>query len=394
MPAKRLDRRLYDLLETPRPRGAGRWVQYALFTLIVVNVVAVVLETVPAYAAAYRLEFLWLEIVSVAIFLVEYLARLYACVRSPIQRFRHPVKGRLRYALTPYALIDLAAILPLFLFAFTGVDLGELRVVRLLRVLKLMRYAPATAALGRVVYNERKALAGTAILFVILLLLASTAVYFAERKAQPQTFGSIPAAMWWAMAALTTVGYGDVTPITPLGRIVGGFVTLLGIGVIALPTGIIAGAFIEEHKRRDFVVNWSLIASVPFFRSLTAQEIADLATHIEAQYARPGDEIVRKGEEGDALYIVSSGEVEVDLGPERDPAALGEGEFFGEMALLAGGPRRATVRAVTECKLLRLGAEPLHAIMREHPEIGTLVRETAAQRAAGRARAGRAGGEG
>ncbi len=150
-------------------------------------------------------------------------------------------------------------------------------------------------------------------LFILAVTVAAALVVWIFAQGEFDSFGT---SLWWAAQTVTTVGYGDVTPITPLGRVIGGFVTLLGIGVIALPTGIIAGAFIEEHKRRDFVVNWSLIAAVPFFRTLAVAEIIDLAGHIEPIYARPGDEIVRRGEEGDALFIISSGEVEVDLGPE------------------------------------------------------------------------------
>ena len=319
MPAKRLNRRLYELLEARSLHGWGGILQGALILLILVNVLAVILETVEPIAKANAALFHWFEIVSVVIFAIEYATRLYAATASPREQFHHPLWGRLRFALTPMAIIDLVAIMPLFFLVLAGVDLGSLRLVRILRILKLMRYSPAMAMLGRVVYNERKGLAGAFIIFIVLLLLASTVGYYAEREGQPKTFGSIPEAMWWAMAALTTVGYGDVTPMTTLGRIVAGFVALLGIGVIALPVGIIASAFVEENKRREFTVTWTLLTEVPFFQQLMAPRIADLVRVMRPRFVSANEIIVRKGDEGDSMFIIASGEVEVDLGPGREP---------------------------------------------------------------------------
>jgi voltage-gated potassium channel len=214
--ARRASRRVYDLLESRNLRGWRLVVQGGLILLILANVVAVVLETVEPLAQAHADAFETFEIVSVAIFAVEYVARLYACIENPRDKFRHPLWGRLRFALTPLALVDLLAILPLFLQLVFGADVSSLRMLRILRVFKLMHYSPSMAMLGRVLYNERKGLGGAFVIFTVLLLLSAALAYFVERDAQPKTFGSIPDAMWWAMAALTTVGYGDVTPATPL----------------------------------------------------------------------------------------------------------------------------------------------------------------------------------
>lgn len=377
---RRLGPTLYRLLEGHRLRGWTAVVQGALFLLILVNVLAVVLETVERIERAHLLFFEWLEWVSVAIFLLEYLARLYACTSGPDPRYHHPVWGRVRFALTPMAIVDMVAIAPLFLLLALGVNLGSLRILRLLRVLKLMRYSPATASLGRVIYNERKSLGGALVIFSVVLLLSSTATYYAERAAQPVTFGSIPAAMWWAMAALTTVGYGDAMPSTPLGRVMGSLITLVGIGVIALPTGIVASAFLEESKRRDFTVTWSLLAAVPFFQQLKAPRIADLVRIVRPRYVRGGEVIMRHGDEGDSMFVIASGSVEVDLGTGREPVVLRAGEFFGELALLERVTRTATVRALDECRLLELEAKDLNLLMKQHPELDVAVRRIAAER--------------
>lgn len=377
---ERRGRRLYEILEGGRFRGATLVVQVALVTLIVGNVAAVVLETVEPFHRAHHQALERFEMLSVALFVLEYGARVYAAPAGPRHDHHHPVWGRLRFCLTPMALIDLVAILPPFLFLAFGVHVGVLRVLRVLRVLKLMRYSPAMSTLGRVIYNERKALAGTVLAFAVLLLLASTLVYHAERHAQPVAFGSIPAAMWWAMSALTTVGYGDVTPLTPVGRVMASVMTLAGIGVVALPTGIVTSSFMDEAKRRDFTVTWSLLADVPFFQGLKAPRIGDLVRVVRPVFYTAGDTILRKGEQGHSMYVIATGEVDVLLGDDRPPITLVHGQFFGELALLEQVTRTATVRARTDCRLLELGADDLHDLMRRHPELDEAVREIAAAR--------------
>ncbi len=354
-------------------------VRAGLVALIVATVAGIVLETVEPFHHLHGRLFLQFELASVAVFGVEYVARLWGATASPREDFHHPFWGRLRFAMTPAALVDLAAILPVFLLV-VGIDVGFLRIVRVLRALKLVRHSPAMTMLARVVHNERKSLGGVLLIFVVLLFLTSTMAYWAERAAQPATFGSIPLAMWWAMAALTTVGYGDVTPITLAGRVIGGLVVLLGIVVIALPTGIIASAFVEEAKRRDFVVTWSLLAEIPFFQELKAARIADLAQVLKPRFVQAKDVIVRKGDTADSMFIIAEGEVEVDLGAERAPVILRRGQFFGEMALLERVTRTATVRGAGDCRLLELQAKDFAELLEDNPELGETVTKIANER--------------
>jgi voltage-gated potassium channel len=185
----------------------------------------------------------------VIVFTVEYLLRLWSCTAD--ERFRHPVFGRLSWALTPMALIDLLVILPFWLPLVTG-DLRFLRVLRLLRLLriaKLGRYSRALQTI-RAVVLERKAELATSLTFLLMLLLvASCLMYYVEHEAQPEKFPSIPAAAWWAIATLTTVGYGDVTPVTGAGKLIAGIVTILGICMLALPTAILGAGFLEHTSR-------------------------------------------------------------------------------------------------------------------------------------------------
>jgi len=245
----RLRQRAYQAMEVRAPGDRlGRVLNLALVTLILVNVLAVILETVPSLEARYGAVFQTLEVVSVAVFTLEYLGRAWWAVEDP--RYRHPVWGRLRYLVTPLALIDLVAILPFYLAQFVGLDLRLLRLLRVLRILKLSRYSPAVTVLADVMRDERDSLLVTFMVLITILVFASSGIYLFENEAQPEAFGSIPAAMWWAVATLTTVGYGDVTPITPAGKVFAALVTLTGIGMVSLPAGIIASGFTEALRQR------------------------------------------------------------------------------------------------------------------------------------------------
>lgn len=218
--------------------------------LILLNVVAVVLLTVDDLAARYGAYFRAFDVFSVGVFTVEYLLRVWSCTAD--ERFSGPVRGRVRFIFSPYALIDLLAILPFFLPIAVGSPGAPrlLRIARLFRMLKLVRYSASLRLLAAVFRRERRVLAAVGMGMGALLLVASSAMYFLERSAQPEAFDSIPAAMWWGVITLTTVGYGDVTPVTPLGRVLGGVVSVLGIAIYALPTAILVEGFREELDRR------------------------------------------------------------------------------------------------------------------------------------------------
>ncbi|PEN06085.1 potassium channel protein [Longimonas halophila] len=218
-------------------------------TLIVLSVLGVILESVGSLHETYNTLFSTFEAIAVVIFTVEYAGRLWACTLIP--RFQNPVTGRLRWAITPLALIDLISILPFYL-PFLGADARFLRLFRLMRILrlaKLRRYMYTLRLFGRVWHSKRHEIIFTTALMLMMLLVSSSLMYYAERAYQPDTFGSIPQAMWWAVATLTTVGYGDVTPVSGLGRILAAVVAMIGIGLFALPTSILGSGFVEELEK-------------------------------------------------------------------------------------------------------------------------------------------------
>ncbi len=372
--------RLYHILERGQPEDPlSQVVDWALILLIVANVAAAAAGTVEPLYERHKEAFWAFEVFSVAIFTVEYLCRLWVCTEHLSLSDNGPIKARLKFAVSPYSLIDLLAILPFYLALFVPTaDLRFLRVFRLLRLLKLTRYSPALATLWQVLVNERRALAAALLIMVILLIISSTAIYHVEHDVQPENFGSIPAAMWWAIATLTTVGYGDVVPLTGLGRAIGGLVMILGLAMFALPVGIIASGFATEIHRRDFVVTWGMVARVPIFAKLDALSVSRITNLLRARVVTPDTTIFRRGDQPDAMYFIASGEVEVDLQPE--PLRLRDGDFFGEIALLRGTPRAATIRTVTQCRLLVLDKEDFKDLLETDSDMRQAIVEVTEQR--------------
>ncbi len=247
-----IQKRIYELLEVAHPDDtASRVTDFFLFVLIALNVAAVILETVEDLAVQFEAVFFYFEVFSVAVFTVEYVLRLWTCVTD--KRYARSLSGRIRFAGSWHAVVDLLAILPFYLPMILPIDLRvvrALRFFRLLRFLKLSRYSESIRIFGKVLRSERSELLVALFVAGVLLVLGSSFLYIVEHQAQPDKFSSIPAAMWWGVATLTTVGYGDVAPITPLGRFLGAIVAVMGIGMFALPAGILASGFAKEMGKR------------------------------------------------------------------------------------------------------------------------------------------------
>ncbi len=221
----------------------------SVMVLVAGNILAVILESIQPIAEAYAPLFTAFEAVSVAVFSAELVLRVWVAAEEA-SHDRGVLSRRLRYLVSPMAVADIAAIAPFYLASFVSMDLRFLRFLRLLRVLKLTRYSPALGVFVDVLRAQRGAFLSATIVLVLVMLFASSAMFVVEHEAQPEVFSSIPAAMWWAVATLTTVGYGDVTPITPLGKFMASSIMIVGIGMVALPTSILAAGFTEQHQRR------------------------------------------------------------------------------------------------------------------------------------------------
>lgn len=244
-------RRIYEILE--KSGGSEDWASKLcdgfLAALIVLNLLAISLESVDPLAEAYHPYFLAFELFSLVVFSLEYTLRLWAAPAS--RQAKTPLQARLRYAFSFHGLVDLAAILPSLIALFaTGADLRWLRVLRMLRLFKISHYNSALEDLFSALKEERSSFAAALYLFLIAFFIASTLMHLAERALQPDHFGSIPAAMWWSIITLTTVGYGDVSPVSLVGKLIGGGTALMGVCTVALLTGIMANAFANQVQGR------------------------------------------------------------------------------------------------------------------------------------------------
>lgn len=363
--------------------SGGRWARMftsLLIFLIIANVLAVIIETVPTIGMEWRNAFHAFELFSLLVFTGEYLGRLWVAPEHLIYKQKSDLKARMHYATRPTALVDLAAIAPLVVMLGAGdvQDFLILRVFSLVRFLKLARYSPSISSLVNALAAERRALSGALIIMLGALIVFSTLEYLIERDVQPEKFGSIPDAMWWGIATLATVGYGDVTPITPLGKLVAGFAMLFGLGMFTIPFGIVATAFVREIQRREFVVTWTMVARVPLFGDLNASEIGAVTELLEAHLVEAGAYICRAGEEAHCMYFIVAGEVDVEMPGMHH--VMGAGAFFGEIAVLSRARRTATARAITRTNLLTLQADDLHRLMERQPHIAQRIREISEER--------------
>jgi voltage-gated potassium channel len=342
----------------------------AAHAVVAAGLIALLVLTVdPAYEAAHH----WVEAVlwiCLAFFTFEWLARLVRATRA---------RRGLTYALSGGGLVDAVAALAVPVALGCGADVRSAWLLGVLWLLKLVPSIPGLRRLRRVLVLESGPLLSVLALFLMVLLFASVAVHVLERSVQPAVFGSLPQTLWWAVVTLTTVGYGDVVPVTPLGRLVAAMVMISGLGVFGLWTGILATGFATETRRDNFLKTWDSVSKVPFFASLGPAAIADV-THVLRTMDLPARTmIVRKGQPGDCMYFIASGEVEVDLPGKK--VRLGEGAFFGEMALLGNRQRSANISTTQLSRLLVLDLVDFHVLMARHPDLAQTIDAEAERRA-------------
>jgi voltage-gated potassium channel len=246
-------------------------------------------------------------------------------------------------------------------------------------LVKLVPGIPGLRQLRRVLVLESGPLFSVLVIFLMVVFLSSVAEYYLEREAQPTTFGSVPAALWWAVVTMTTTGYGDVVPVTPLGRLVAAMVMISGLGVFGLWTGILATGFAAETRRDNFLKTWESVSKVPFFAALGPAAIADVTNMLRTMDLPPRTMIIRKGQQGDCMYFIAAGEVEVDL-PGGKKVPLSEGAFFGEMALLGNATRNANITTTQVSRLLVLDLVDFHLLMARHPDLAQTIDAEAKRR--------------
>ncbi len=330
-------RRVFDALSPSGREGPGLSVANRfLITLIVISVLLAVIESEESVAVPHATLLQGLELFVGAAFLVEYVLRLWTCVEDP--RFSHPVMGRVRYALSPPALLDLLAISPVFFSAIGGEAflLRLVRLVRILRLAKLGRYSVAVSDIARAIHLKRYQLGVSLLGGLILLLISATCLYVLESADQPEAFGSIPRAMWWSIATLTTVGYGDVYPVTVLGRLFASITAVIGIGLIALPAGIVAAAFAEVVVQRREEASEAAISEASASERTLSQLIDEQIERASLQ-ARPHVE-VNAGDLHRAALLTNGVSLDLSLLCAQLRASMGQNDIVVHRPAEGDGP--------------------------------------------------------
>lgn len=249
-----IQKKIYEIMEptAKKRKRSGQFFDIFILSLIILNIIAVILSTVESLATNFYHHFQYFELFSVVVFTVEYILRIWSCTVD--KEYQHPLTGRIKFALKPLVLVDLLAILPFYIPLIIPLDLRFIRAVRLFRlfrVFKMGRYSKSLKILKNVIKDKKEELILVIFMVIVFLIIFSSLMYFVEKDVQPESFASIPHAMWWGVITLTTVGYGDVYPITVLGKILGAMIAFLGIGMFALPAGILGSGLIEAIQKRE-----------------------------------------------------------------------------------------------------------------------------------------------
>jgi voltage-gated potassium channel len=368
-------RPLYRVLDPESHDPAARIFRVVHHVLAAFGIAIVLAETMEPVHADYGAELAAGFYVVGGFFIAEYLLRLIAAPAKPGHEHLPPWRARALWAVSPGGIFDLVCALPGVLFM---TERSWASFFGFIWASKYVRYSPGLASLGRVVRNERQSLFSVLLGFGVVLLTAASIAYLLEREANPAVFGSIPAALWWAIVTMTTTGYGDVVPTTVAGRILGGTVMTGGILVFALWSGILANGYAQELRRREFLRTWELVAKVPFFHNIGASLIAEVARLLRPRDYPAGAVVMRRGQPGDCMYFIADGEVEIQLPGQH--VYLISGQFFGEVALLTGAPRNATVVATQPSTLLSLDIVDFHELLARQPELARIIHEEAQHR--------------
>ncbi len=345
-------------------------------TLILIGLLAMIVMTTPSVAEAARSLASGGLIIIMALFLIDAAVRLaFSRAITAHERLETEDGDTARWVGTAWGALDVLTILPMAIAApFYWTPSGA-PLLASLWLLRFARYSRGGRILTTVILREREPILGVLLLFGMVLTGGAVLGYLAERHAQPGVFTSVGTALWWAITTLTTTGYGDMVPITPLGRMVGGAVMIGGLGTISLLAGILATGFAAELKRTEFLRSWDMISKVSFFENAGAATIADVASLLRPRDFPARSVVTRRGQPGDCMYFIVDGEVEILIEPK--PVRLGPGAFFGEIAILTGAPRNATVITTKVTQLLSLDIADFRALAASRPELTDLIRKEA-----------------
>ena len=371
---------VYNVLEEGQTdEGVGRFVEFGSHPAHHDQRLAVILETVPTIYGPNRAFFSGFETFTVYAFAIEYLIRLWASVEDPRIGLDKPLTGRLRFAMRPMSLIDLLSFLPYFVTLVTGgaVDLRALRILRLLRLLKIARYSQAHARHARRPLRRAPSLAG---------LVHPAALHRVHRRrdhasgrgcrCSPKLFGDLPSSMYWAITTLSTVGYGDETPVTMLGKLIAGVTMVVGLVLFAMPIGIISVGFVNGLHRREFSISWSMVKRQPLFEGFDVEAVSRIVDLMGATVVQDHTRVATAGQPAEKFYLIISGRARAE--DDTGSWDLEAGDMIGEEALVDGSTNTKSVTARTEMRLMVLPSEDLRRLCRKYPLLQQRIRNEVA----------------
>ncbi|CAK0767167.1 Cyclic nucleotide-gated potassium channel RHE_CH03180 [Gammaproteobacteria bacterium] len=373
--AESLRLRVVRLLDLTTRSLAARVLHIINVIIISGGVVGIVLVSDPDY----RLFAPLLVDILLTVFLLEYLCRLW--VAPELVTVEHRRGARWRWIISASGLVDGLAVIAIAIEWLAGLAPIHADMFGVLWVFKLARYSQGLSVLGRVIQLEAEPLISVLFTFTVVLLFAAVLIYLIEGEGQADSFGSVPKALWWTIVTLTTTGYGDAIPITIVGRILAGIVMMCGIILFALWAAILATGFSQEMRRRAFLKTWDLVAQVPLFDRVGAAVISEVAQRLRPREVATGTVILRKGEIGDCMYFIVSGEIMIDIGDQV--VLLHDGAFFGELALITGARRNATASATHPTQLLLFDIADFRDLAARHPDLTAAIHEEAERRLKG-----------
>ncbi|MDP6268130.1 MAG: cyclic nucleotide-gated ion channel [Arenicellales bacterium] len=364
----------------------------ALILLSVAAVVAIaMIKTLPRFDLVADAIMNTVRMAAMAVLTIELVARFWVAPEGAAHAFENAIPdaaqkdevsgSRLAYLRSSLGLVDLLVVLPAWANLLYPISPHWFELTAALSLFKLSRYVPGLSLVTAVVARQARSIYAALVVLGILLVCSATVIYMVEYETQPAYFTSIPHSLWWAISTMATVGSGDMAPITPIGRIVGGIAMVFGIAMFAVPAGILASGFAEELRKRDFVVNWQSVARVPLFARLDANAIASVAQLLKPRSVSANQVIVRRGDIADSMYFIMEGEVEVDITP--NPVRLKQGDFFGEIALVENIPRTATILSLTNCRLLVLETVDFERLTTQIPDLKDQIKRISDKRLPG-----------
>jgi voltage-gated potassium channel len=366
---------IFDENGVSRLSWAYRMVEAAA---VIIGVGAMIAGTEPTLPPYWDHISLVTDIFVLGFFTLDWLARLWI---MPLKVEGIPVsQARWRWLTSRASIIGLLCFVPMTFGEIIDHSQTDAPILAILWVARFAHYSKGIDMLFAVFQRERQAMSAIMLLFFSVLLAGGVLEYLAERGNDPDQFNSVGQTLWWAITTLTTTGYGDMVPKTGLGRLIAGGMMISGLIVFGLLAGVLATGFAQEMRRRDFLRNWDLVAQVPLFHDVGAGTIADLANLLRPRELPARSVVARRGAPGDCMFFIVNGEVEIQVEPK--PVKLTGGDFFGEMALVTGATRNATVVTTEATRLLVLDIADFRALASEKPELLDIIHQEAERRSA------------